>query len=56
MWKISVGFLSAYSDENSMLGKYLSTWQKLARWSIASSALALACRPSISKKQKTKNK
>jgi hypothetical protein len=34
----------------------LSTWQKLARLSTASRALALACRPSISKKKKKKKK
>ena len=30
--------------------------EKLARWSIVSCALALACRPSVSKKEKKKKK
>ena len=35
---------------NFWMWSLLSTWQKeLARWSLASCALALACRPSVSK-------
>ena len=37
---------------DSRLWNLLSTWHKLARWSTASCALVLACRPSISKKKK----
>ena len=37
---------------SSSVKSSLSTWQKLARWSTALCALALACQPSVDKKKK----